>query len=82
MRVQALHRPRSTEGVKMNEQQTAYASMQKAKQELDELDRSIEEELARVKERLDELQGAKLKAGKDFDAAWAAFKNSLGGSTS
>jgi hypothetical protein len=66
----------------MNEQQTAYASMRKAKQELDELDLSIEEELAKAKARLDELQQAKMKAGKDFDAAWAALEKSLGPSTS
>ena len=66
----------------MNEQQTAYATMRKAKQELEELDRSIEEELARAKERLEELQGAKMKAGKDFDAAWAAFETGFGASTS
>ena len=64
----------------MNEQQTAYATMRRAKQELEDLDRSIEEELAKVKERLDELQSAKLKAGNDFDAAWAVLESSFGGS--
>ena len=66
----------------MTEQQTAYASMQKARQEIEELDRSIEEELAKVKDRLEELQQAKRRARKDFDAAWAMFENTLGASPS
>ena len=66
----------------MNEQQIAYATMRQAKQEMEDLDRTIEEELAKVKERLDELQNAKLKSGKNFDAAWAALEKSIGASAS
>ncbi|MGH9421735.1 MAG: hypothetical protein ACRD3J_17285 [Thermoanaerobaculia bacterium] len=62
----------------MNEQQEAYESMVRAKQEMEDLDRGIEEELANVKKRLEELQQQKRKAGAGFNAAWAAFEKSLG----
>lgn len=39
------------------------------RQEMDELDRMIEEELAKVKDRLAELQNAKKAARQMYDAA-------------
>lgn len=42
---------------------------QVTKQEIDELDRQIEEELAKVKDRLAELQAAKKAARQMYDAA-------------
>jgi hypothetical protein len=39
------------------------------KQEIEELDRQIEEELAKVKDRLAELQSAKKAARQMYDAA-------------
>jgi len=39
------------------------------RQELDDLDRAIEEELAKVKDRLAELQNAKKGARQMYDAA-------------
>lgn len=39
------------------------------RQEMDDLDRSIEEELAKVKDRLAELQNAKKAARQMYDAA-------------
>lgn len=39
------------------------------KQEIEELDRQIEEELAKVKDRLAELQNAKKAARQMYDAA-------------
>lgn len=42
---------------------------QVTKQEIDELDRQIEEELAKVKDRLAELQSAKKAARQMYDAA-------------
>ena len=39
------------------------------KQEMEELDRSIEEELAKVKDRLAELQNAKKASWQMYDAA-------------
>ena len=39
------------------------------KQEMDELDRMIEEELAKVKDRLAELQNAKKASRQMYDAA-------------
>lgn len=39
------------------------------KQEISDLDRQIEEELAKVKDRLAELQGAKRAARQMYDAA-------------
>lgn len=41
------------------------------KQEIDELDRQIEAELAKVKERLADLQNAKKAARQMYDAACA-----------
>jgi len=44
-------------------------SLQVTKQEIGDLDRSIEEELAKVKDRLAELQNAKKAARQMYDAA-------------
>ncbi|NJL28869.1 MAG: hypothetical protein HC897_13740 [Thermoanaerobaculia bacterium] len=55
----------------LNEQQRAlYESiLVQTRQELSELDRQIEEELAKVKERLAELQNAKKASRQMYDAA-------------
>lgn len=44
-------------------------TLQVTKQEIDDLDRQIEDELAKVKERLAELQSAKKAARQMYDAA-------------
>jgi len=44
-------------------------TLEVTKQEIDDLDRQIEEELAKVKERLAELQNAKKAARQMYDAA-------------
>ena len=44
-------------------------TLQVTKQEIDELDRQIEEELAKVKEALADLQNAKKAARQMYDAA-------------
>lgn len=50
------------------EQRAAYESMRKvARQEITELDQQIEEELAKVKERLAELQNAKKASRQIYD---------------
>jgi CHASE1-domain containing sensor protein len=62
----------------MNEQQKkALARVQTSKQEMEELDREIEKELKKVKDRLDELQNAKKSSRQAFDEAWSAFKESI-----
>ena len=55
----------------MNEQQRKFYenTLQVTKQEIAELDEQIEEELAKVKERLAELQNAKKAARQMYDAA-------------
>lgn len=44
-------------------------TLQMTRQEIDELDAQIEEELAKVKDRLAELQAAKKAARQMYDAA-------------
>ena len=53
---------------------SAYATMQSAQMELDELDRTIEEELEKVKQRLDELQNMKRDARQVLADAWKSFE--------
>ena len=55
----------------LSEQQKKFYenTLQVTKQEIDDLDRQIEEELAKVKERLAELQNAKKAARQMYDAA-------------
>ncbi len=55
----------------MNEQQRQFyeSSLSITKQEIADLDRMIEEELAKVKDRLAELQNAKKAARAMYDAA-------------
>jgi hypothetical protein len=55
----------------LSEQQRKFYenTLQVTKQEIDELDRQIEEELAKVKERLAQLQNAKKAARQMYDAA-------------
>ena len=55
----------------MNEQQRQFyeSSLGITKQEIADLDRQIEEELAKVKDRLAELQNAKKAARAMYDAA-------------
>lgn len=53
-----------------DQQRTFYENTLKVtKQEIDELDVAIEEELAKVKDRLAELQNAKKAALQMYDAA-------------
>ncbi|HVS03965.1 MAG TPA: hypothetical protein VMT16_14460 [Thermoanaerobaculia bacterium] len=55
----------------LNDQQRKFYenTMQVTKQEISDLDRQIEEELAKVKERLAQLQNAKKAARQMYDAA-------------
>lgn len=55
----------------LSEQQRKFYenTLQVTKQEIEELDHQIEEELAKVKERLAELQNAKKAARQMYDAA-------------
>ncbi len=55
----------------LNEQQRQFYenTLNVTKQEIADLDRQIEEELARVKDRLAELQNAKKAARAMYDAA-------------
>lgn len=55
----------------LSEQQKQFYenTLQVTKQEIDDLDRQIEEELAKVKERLADLQNAKKAARQMYDAA-------------
>jgi butyrate kinase len=55
----------------LNEQQRKFYenTLTVTKQEIEELDRAIEEELAKVKDRLAELQNAKKAARQMYDAA-------------
>ncbi len=55
----------------LSEQQKQFYenTLQVTKQEIDDLDRQIEEELAKVKESLAELQNAKKAARQMYDAA-------------
>jgi len=55
----------------LNEQQRKFYEniLATTRQELEELDRSIEEELAKVKDRLAELQNGKKAARQMYDAA-------------
>ena len=55
----------------LNEQhkQLYESTLQATKQQITELDRQIEEELAKVKDRLAELQAAKKNARNMYDAA-------------
>jgi ElaB/YqjD/DUF883 family membrane-anchored ribosome-binding protein len=55
----------------LNEQQRKFYenTLSVTKQEIEELDRQIEEELAKVKDRLAELQSAKKAARQMYDAA-------------
>ena len=55
----------------LNEQQRNFYenSLAMTKQEISDLDRQIEEELAKVKDRLAELQNAKKAARAMYDAA-------------
>jgi len=55
----------------LNEQQRKFYenTLNVTKQEIEELDRQIEEELAKVKDRLAELQSAKKAARQMYDAA-------------
>ncbi len=55
----------------LNEQQRSFYenTLTMTKQEISELDRQIEEELAKVKDRLAELQNAKKAARAMYDAA-------------
>lgn len=63
----------------MNEQQkTAHDEVNLARQEMEDLDREIEEELANVKKRLDELQSQKRASRVAFDEAWKRFEATLG----
>ncbi len=55
----------------LNDQQRAFYqnTLEMTRQEIADLDRGIEEELAKVKERLAELQNAKKAARQMYDAA-------------
>lgn len=55
----------------LSDQQRSFYenTLQVTKQEIDELDGAIEEELAKVKDRLAELQAAKKAARQMYDAA-------------
>ena len=55
----------------LNDQQRRFYenTLQVTKQEMDELDRAIEEELAKVKDKLAELQNAKKASRQMYDAA-------------
>ncbi len=55
----------------LNEQQRKFYenTLQVTRQEIEDLDRNIEEELAKVKDRLAELQNAKKAARQMYDAA-------------
>lgn len=55
----------------LNEQQRQFYenALQMAKSEIDDLDRQIEAELAKVKERLADLQNGKKAARQMYDAA-------------
>ena len=55
----------------LNEQQRKFYenTLQVTKQEISDLDRQIEDELAKVKERLAQLQNAKKAARQMYDAA-------------
>lgn len=55
----------------LNEQQRKFYenTLQMTKQEIEDLDRQIEVELAKVKERLAELQNGKKAARQMYDAA-------------
>jgi hypothetical protein len=55
----------------LSEQQRKFYenTLQVTKQEIGDLDRQIEEELAKVKERLAQLQNAKKAARQMYDAA-------------
>ena len=55
----------------LNDQQRKYYenTLTVTKQEISDLDRQIEEELAKVKERLAQLQNAKKAARQMYDAA-------------
>ena len=55
----------------LSEQQRAFYqnTLEMTRQEIAELDRQIEEELAKVKERLAELQNGKKAARQMYDAA-------------
>jgi hypothetical protein len=55
----------------LNEQQRKFYenTLTVTKQEIEDLDRAIEEELAKVKDRLAELQSAKKAARQMYDAA-------------
>ena len=55
----------------LNDQQRKFYenTLQVTKQEISDLDRQIEEELAKVKERLAQLQNAKKAARQMYDAA-------------
>lgn len=55
----------------LNEQQRKFYenTLSVTRQEMDDLDRMIEEELAKVKDRLAELQNAKKAARQMYDAA-------------
>jgi hypothetical protein len=55
----------------LNEQQRKFYEniLTVTKEEIEELDRQIEEELAKVKDRLAELQNAKKASRQTYDAA-------------
>jgi ElaB/YqjD/DUF883 family membrane-anchored ribosome-binding protein len=55
----------------LNDQQRKFYenTLEVTKQEMEELDRQIEEELAKVKDRLAELQNAKKASRQMYDAA-------------
>lgn len=55
----------------LNDQQRKFYenTLNVTKEEIEELDRQIEEELAKVKDRLAELQNAKKAARQMYDAA-------------
>ena len=52
--------------------------MQSVQQEMEDLDRQIEEELERVKNRLDELQNARRISHQAFTDAWKELEEMLG----
>jgi ElaB/YqjD/DUF883 family membrane-anchored ribosome-binding protein len=53
-----------------DQQRKSYEhTLELAKQDMEELDRQIEEELAKVKDRLAELQNAKKASRQMYDAA-------------
>ncbi len=65
-----------------DEQKARYEeTLQMAKEEMDQIDREIEAELAKVKERLLELQKAKKAIQQIYDGACArlGIGNTLGG---